>query len=142
MICLYTGKLSNDRIYNTNIIRKNKNLPLYNFKGLIINNKELDNNKKYNIKNHIKCDISTDLLKIFKNSIDVFISEQVFEHITYDKLEKILNDIYQILKPGGLLRISLPDYRSKELINRTFKFNKSLLNTKETKEGLAFSIFI
>ena len=61
MICLYAGKLSNDRIYNTNIIRKNKNLPLYNFKGLIINNKELDNNKKYNIKNHIKCDISTDL---------------------------------------------------------------------------------
>ena len=74
--------------------------------------------------------------KIFKkNSIDVFISEQVFEHITYDKLEKILNDIYQILKPGGLLRISLPDYRSKELLNRTFKFNKSLLNTKETKEA-------
>ena len=42
MICLYAGKLSTDRIENTNLIRKNKNLPLYNFIGLILNENELD----------------------------------------------------------------------------------------------------
>ncbi|MBO4771904.1 MAG: methyltransferase domain-containing protein [Bacteroidales bacterium] len=45
------------------------------------------------------------------NCIDAYQSEDVFEHIEYDKLPSVLNEIYRILKPGGYLRISVPDYR-------------------------------
>lgn len=45
------------------------------------------------------------------NSIDAYQSEDVFEHIEYEKLPSVLNEIYRILKPGGYLRISVPDYR-------------------------------
>lgn len=46
-------------------------------------------------------------------------SEDTFEHIEYDKLPTILNDIYRILKPGGLFRLSLPDYNCSLLRDRS-----------------------
>jgi hypothetical protein len=128
-ICLYAGKLNNTRIYETNKLRENQ----YKFYGLIINKDEIKDKKIYNTKNHKKCDITKDLLNMFEiNSIQTFVSEQVFEHIEYNKLEKTINDIYKILKPGGLLRISLPDYSADVLLNRTYKFNKNLLNHRKT----------
>ncbi len=45
------------------------------------------------------------------NSIDAYQAEDVFEHIEYDALPAAINEIHRILKPGGYLRISVPDYR-------------------------------
>lgn len=70
--------------------------------------------------NHINHDI-TNPMPLPDNCIDRYQSEDVFEHIEYEKLVAVINDIYRALKPGGLLRISMPDYRCDYLYNRAWK---------------------
>ena len=60
---------------------------------------------------HIFHDI-TEEYPLPNNCIDSYISENVFEFIDEQLYEKILNEIYRILKVGGRLRISMPDYNS------------------------------
>ena len=43
-------------------------------------------------------------------SVDVFQSEDVFEHIELAKMVPIFNEIHRVLSPGALFRLSLPDY--------------------------------
>lgn len=57
------------------------------------------------------------------NSIDAYQAEDVFEHIEYDALPAAINEIHRILKPGGYLRISIPDYRFDLYNNRCIKDN-------------------
>lgn len=45
------------------------------------------------------------------NSVDIYQSEDVFEHIEYQTIPSIFNEIYRVLKPNGLFRLSMPDYR-------------------------------
>lgn len=59
---------------------------------------------------HICHDI-TNPFAIPDNVVDFFQSEDVFEHIPYDKLPSVISEIYRVLKPGGLFRLSVPDYR-------------------------------
>lgn len=63
-------------------------------------------------------------MDLFDNSVDIYQSEDVFEHIEYDKLKDVINEIYRVLKPGGLLRLSMPDYRCDILYNRSEKNEK------------------
>tara|TARA_Y100000590_G_C15552374_1_gene951425 strand:- start:252 stop:902 length:651 start_codon:yes stop_codon:yes gene_type:complete len=72
---------------------------------------------------HIKQDI-TKPVPLKDNTVDIILSEDVMEHIEYSKLKDSINEIYRILKPGGLFRLSMPDYTCDVLINR------SLLNEK------------
>ena len=69
---------------------------------------------------HIRHDITKPFL-LYDNSIDIFQAEDVFEHISYNKLLKTVNEIYRILKPGGFFRLSVPDYRCNVLIDRSIK---------------------
>lgn len=69
---------------------------------------------------HIKHDI-TKPYHLPDNSVDAFQAEDVFEHISYDKLTDSINEIYRILKPGGYFRLSVPDYRCDVLYNRSLK---------------------
>jgi SAM-dependent methyltransferase len=55
------------------------------------------------------------------NSIDVFQSEDVFEHIPYSELQPVIEEIYRVLKPGGIFRLSVPDYRCSILRDRSLK---------------------
>lgn len=69
---------------------------------------------------HIKHDIT----KPYPLPDEIAVSyqaEDVFEHIEYDKIVYVINEIYRILKPGGLFRLSVPDYRCDVLFNRTLK---------------------
>jgi SAM-dependent methyltransferase len=52
-------------------------------------------------------------------SIKGFQSQDVFEHIEYGKVPPILDEIFRCLRPGGLFRLSLPDYNSPLLRNRS-----------------------
>lgn len=52
-------------------------------------------------------------------SVEIYQSEDVFEHIEYDILPQVFNEIYRVLKAGGLFRLSLPDYRCDILRNRS-----------------------
>ena len=77
-------------------------------------------------KNHVLFDI-LDKMPLADNTVDIYQSEDVHEHIHYEKLVDQINDIYRVLKPNGLFRLSVPDYNSDILYNRTQKDDKGNL---------------
>lgn len=50
-------------------------------------------------------------------SVEVVYSSHMLEHIPRSQVETFLEDVYRILKPGGILRLALPDL---ELMAREF----------------------
>ncbi len=76
-----------------------------------------------NDRNHIRHDI-TKPFPLADNAVDSFQAEDVFEHIQYEKLLPVVNEIYRILKPGGLFRLSVPDYGCDVLQDRCKKSEK------------------
>ena len=71
-------------------------------------------------KYHIQHDITKPIL-LKDNSVDIVQSEDVMEHIEYNMLKKTINEIFRVLKPGGLFRLSMPDYNCDVLYNRSVK---------------------
>lgn len=57
-------------------------------------------------------------LPVADNSVERIQSQDVFEHLAYDELPAIFDDIHRALKPGGIFRLSLPDYGSPFLLRR------------------------
>lgn len=53
----------------------------------------------------------SDFYKWFQTeeSVDVFLAEHVFEHLTVDEGVKAAKNLYQFLKKGGYARIAVPD---------------------------------
>jgi SAM-dependent methyltransferase len=97
-IYLYCGDLSERNL------RKN-------FIGLSLN---------YNDEFNIPHDL-TNKIDLLNNTVDVVQSEDVMEHIEYEKLPSAIDEIYRVLKPGGLFRLSMPDYKCDVLNNRSLK---------------------
>ena len=75
---------------------------------------------------HIKHDITKEL-PLGNACVDIYQSEDVCEHIEPEKLPSVIDEIYRVLKPGGILRLSLPDYRCDILYDRTLKDEKGEL---------------
>ena len=71
---------------------------------------------------HIKHDV-TEKLPLRDSCVDIYQAEDVFEHIALGKLVEVINEIYRVLKPEGIFRLSLPDYRCDILYDRTTKDN-------------------
>ena len=69
---------------------------------------------------HLLHDI-TQPLPLPDNSVDRFQAEDVFEHIPYEKLVPVIDEIYRILKPNGTFRLSIPDYGCDILSKRSVK---------------------
>jgi SAM-dependent methyltransferase len=46
-------------------------------------------------------------------------AQDVLEHLPLDKVPAVLDEIYRVLKPGGIFRLSVPDYRSPVLKRRS-----------------------
>lgn len=67
---------------------------------------------------HIKHDVN-DPINLKDDSVDVYQSEDVFEHIPYENVLPVINEIYRVLKPNGFFRLSLPDYGCDILKNRS-----------------------
>lgn len=112
-------------------IQNNKNIYLYagDLSDVLLKNKE---NKFVGLSieksdiNHILFDI-TNKFPLEDNSVDVFCAEDVMEHIEYKSQINIFNEIYRILKPNGIFRLSVPDYRCDILLKRTIKNKKGKL---------------
>lgn len=49
-------------------------------------------------------------LKIESNSVDAVFSEMCVEHITSREAWSFMDECHRILKPGGLVRITIPDF--------------------------------
>jgi SAM-dependent methyltransferase len=56
----------------------------------------------------LRCDIR-DGLPIRANSLDYIVSIHVLQDLMYTDLRPALRELHRILKPGGILRIGLPD---------------------------------
>lgn len=69
---------------------------------------------------HIRHDVS-EPLPIPDGSVDIYQSEDVFEHISYEKIPATISEIYRVLKDGGLFRLSVPDYRCDILVERSMQ---------------------
>ena len=100
-IYLYFGDLPIQRRAYTN----------KNFIGLSLNQSN-QYHVKHNVIKHIPLN---------DNTVNIVQSEDVMEHIEYHLLKDSINEIYRILKPGGLFRLSMPDYRCDILYNRSKK---------------------
>lgn len=70
---------------------------------------------------HIRHDIATVGIPLPDNSVRSYQSEDVFEHIDYMKLPAVIDEIFRVLEPGGLLRMSIPDYRCDVLVARSLR---------------------
>ena len=71
---------------------------------------------------HLKHDVRK-RIPLPDNSVSIYQSEDVFEHVEYDELLPIVNEIFRVLETGGLFRLSLPDYRCDVLYSRSEKDN-------------------
>jgi SAM-dependent methyltransferase len=63
----------------------------------------------------------TEPYPIASNVIDLYQSEDVFEHVPDHMFGAILNEIHRVLKVGGVFRLSLPDYHCDIYRDRTLK---------------------
>jgi predicted SAM-dependent methyltransferase len=54
------------------------------------------------------CDL-TSKIPLDDNSIDVVFTSHFLGHLTKNQGESLLNDIFRLMKPGGLVRILVPD---------------------------------
>lgn len=70
-----------------------------------------------NDRRHIRHDI-TKPYPLADETVDVYQAEDVFEHIEYEKLVGVINEIHRVLKHGGYFRLSIPDYRCDVLRKR------------------------
>tara|TARA_B100001250_G_C19726900_1_gene756528 strand:- start:509 stop:1147 length:639 start_codon:yes stop_codon:yes gene_type:complete len=77
---------------------------------------QLEPSNEYNIQHNV-----LNKMDLYDNSVDIYQSEDVFEHIEYNELCNVINEIYRVLKPEGLFRFSIPDYRCDILYNRCIK---------------------
>jgi predicted SAM-dependent methyltransferase len=69
----------------------------------------IDNNSDENIE---KLDLNWDLrnpLPFPENSVDFIYNEHFFEHLTPDEGRVVMQDLLRVLKPGGVMRIAMPD---------------------------------
>lgn len=65
------------------------------------------------------------LLPIPDESVDTFLCEEFFKFIPpHQLLSVVFPEIYRTLKPGGYIRMALPDYRCDVYLNRSLKDEK------------------
>lgn len=109
----------------------------------------IDNNSDNNILN---LDFRWDLRKSlpFKdNSVDFIFNEHFLEHLTVEEGQKAIKDFYRILKPGGVLRIAMPDLENtiKTYLNPNWKeddkdflkkFGLDFIETKAERINISF----
>jgi SAM-dependent methyltransferase len=68
---------------------------------------------------HIQHDIATAAMPLPDDFANSYQAEDVFEHIAYESLPAVIDEIHRVLQPGGLFRLSVPDYRCDVLIARS-----------------------
>jgi predicted SAM-dependent methyltransferase len=77
---------------------------------------------------HIDHIASVDKLDMFKdNSVDLVYSSHLLEHFPRNKTEDVLREWHRVLKPGGILRIAVPDFEKLVEVYLKYKDLKLIL---------------
>ncbi|MBL8122094.1 methyltransferase domain-containing protein [Candidatus Saccharibacteria bacterium] len=107
----------------------------------------IDNNSDNNIK---KLDLNHDLrnpLPYKDNSVDFIFNEHFFEHLTVDEGQAAMREFMRVLRPGGVMRIAMPDlsqsvavYLDKKWKDRDFikKFGMDFIQTPAELLNMSF----
>ena len=120
--CLALNTSTNSPNLSWDIVRKRKKIRLY--LGGIPNISEYKDLVGLDLRDSSPSCIRHDILNpipLPDNSVYSIQSEDVFEHISYNKLISVLNELYRVLRPDGLFRLSVPDYRCDVLRDRSIK---------------------
>ena len=108
----------------------------------------IDNNSDNNIE---KLDLNWDLrtpLPFHDDSIDFIFNEHFIEHLSVEESKNAIKDFMRTLKPGGVLRIAMPDleavvqmYNDPEWENKPFirRFNLEFVKTRAEMLNMNFS---
>ena len=84
-------------------------------------------------RSELKLDLEKRLIPFQDNSIDRVVIMSAINYFTYDRASIIIDDIYRILKPGGIIRVGVQDLEliSKKYLDKDYKFffqtNKSFM---------------
>ena len=107
-------------------------LPLFNSLGSL-----LEKNYEASWDKEIKY-MDVRKLRFSEQSVSNIYSSHLLEHLYLYEAKKLLDDCYRFLKPGGVLRLALPDYHefilqyvsnyAEDPINAYFLFESSLLS--------------
>ncbi|MBD2679137.1 MULTISPECIES: methyltransferase domain-containing protein [Nostoc] len=76
---------------------------------------------------HIHYQISIDKLSPFEdNSVNLIYASHCLEHFPHTKVPKVLSEWFRVLKKGGILRLSVPDF---DLLLNIYKKNGNNIDT-------------
>jgi len=70
---------------------------------------------------HIKHNIIKPMPKLPGQSVDIYFSQERMNLFHYQSIGEHITEIYRILKPGGLFRFAIPDYRCNVYFDRSKK---------------------
>jgi glycosyltransferase involved in cell wall biosynthesis len=94
----WTGK----NLYFGNIYPHERQYTVGNFVGLALNPK-FDRDIRHDAYRRLPID---------DGSVARVQAQDVFEHLEFEKTPAVLDEIYRVLAPNGVFRLSVPDYRS------------------------------
>jgi predicted SAM-dependent methyltransferase len=107
----------------------------------------VDNNSDNNIE---KLDLNWDLrnpLPYKDNSVDFIFNEHFFEHLTVEEAKPVMMDLMRVLRPGGVLRIAMPDLEMvvDQYLNVSLeddpvikRFNMDFIQTRAERINMSF----
>jgi len=77
------------------------------------NRRDLNKWKSMDVRSTAEYRIDLNTFKYFPvKGVDAYYISQTLEHFTPDRIEKILSECYRTLKPGGKIRIVVPDIQT------------------------------
>ncbi len=104
--------------------------------GVDFSKKQLKKAKKYFDKTN-QVDLDSDKLPINDKSIDLVICSEVLEHLFFP--EKVISEISRVLKPGGVVLITVPNFPSLQTrLSILLKGSAPMVNYSTNKEHIRF----
>lgn len=108
----------NDINLNNNVFLYNSTIVDNDLRSKITNKKFIGLSAFKDDSNNIFLDTNNTILDLPNDCVDIFQSEDSLDFYELSTVPSMINEIYRVLKPGGLFRLSLPDYNCDILYNR------------------------
>ena len=90
---------------------------------------------------HVDYLTSIDNLFMYKdNSVDMIYCSHVLEHFKKNQIPDVLNEWYRVLKPEGLLRLSVPDFEKLVKVYRKYKDLKLIIGPLYGRQDYEYNI--